>query len=61
VAVVDATTLQHAVAHLAGRDVGDLGARSEAVARMAVLDAPAADRLAAWIKDKAAKREEAPA
>jgi phage recombination protein Bet len=59
VAVVDATMLQRAVAHLAGRDPGDLADRDEAIGRMTVLDAPAADRLAAWIKDKAAKREEA--
>jgi hypothetical protein len=58
--VVDATTLQRAVAHLAGSDPGDLAIRDEAVMRMTVLDAPAADRLAAWIKDKAAKAEEAP-
>ncbi len=52
-------TLQRAVAHLARRDPGDLSDRGEAIARMTVLDAPAAERLAAWIKDKAAKREEA--
>ncbi len=56
VAVVDATTLQRAVAHLAGRDPGKLDlSRDESIVRMTVLDAPAADRLAAWIKDKAAK------
>jgi hypothetical protein len=57
-ASVPAARFQTAVAAMAGRDPGDLGDRDEAIARMTVLDAPAADRLAAWIKDKAAKREE---
>jgi hypothetical protein len=57
--VVGPKTLQRAVAHLAGRDPRDLGERDEAIVRMTVLDAPAADRLAKWIGDKAAKREEA--
>jgi hypothetical protein len=57
---VPAARFQTAVAAMAGRDPGDLGARSEAVARMAaVLQAPAADRLAKWIGDKAAEVGEA--
>jgi phage recombination protein Bet len=60
VAVVDATLLQRAVAHLAMCDPGDLGDRDEAITRTPeVLEGPDADRLAAWIKDKAAKHEEA--
>lgn len=50
---VDAATLQRAVAHLAGRDPGDLADRDEAIARMVILSSEQADRLASWIAQKA--------